>query len=87
MGLEEKKLKSHILTTSAYFAAVKKAWETLNNEKERNECLGVVEDAQNRLDTKIKNKRKQLKKEGKPTELPEDDPSVVSVSYLQKYTH
>jgi len=57
---------------------VKKAWEILNDEKERTECLGVVEDAQNRLDTKLKNKRKQLKKEGMPVELPEDDPTVVS---------
>ena len=58
---------------------MKKAWETLNDEKERTECLGVVEDAQNRLDTKLKNKRKQLKKEGMPVEVPEDDPVVVSL--------
>ena len=61
---------------------MKKAWETLNDEKERAECLGVVEDAQNRLDTKLKNKRKLLKKEGMPVEIPEDDPAVVSDALL-----
>ncbi|XP_076818960.1 dnaJ homolog subfamily C member 8-like isoform X2 [Clavelina lepadiformis] len=67
------------------FDAVKKSWETLSNDKERTECLGVVEDAQNRLETKLKNLRKKLKKEGKTTEIPEDDPDVYAVE-LHKET-
>lgn len=55
------------------FDAVKKSWETLNSEKEREECLGVVEDAKNRLEEKLKLKRKKLKKEGLPTDIPEDE--------------
>jgi len=55
------------------FDAVKKSWETLNSEKAREECLNVVQDAKDRLDTKLKQKKKKLKKEGKSSEIPEDD--------------
>jgi len=58
------------------FDAVKKSWETLNNEKARERALGVVEDAKIRLEMKLKAKRKKLKKEGKSTEIAEDDPYV-----------
>jgi len=70
-------------TFARFSAAVKKAWETLNNEKDRNECLGVVEDAKNRLEAKLKSKRKKLKKEGKPTDIPEDDTEIVRKSRLR----
>lgn len=56
------------------FDAVKKSWETLNSEKEREECLGVVEDAKTRLEQKLKQKRKKLRKEGMSTMIAEDDP-------------
>ncbi|XP_078494815.1 dnaJ homolog subfamily C member 8-like [Ciona intestinalis] len=68
------------------FDAVKKSWELLNNEKERTECLGVVEDAKNRLEGKLKLKRKKLKKDGaSSTEIAEDD-SVVYAMELHKET-
>lgn len=60
------------------FDAVKKSWETLNNEKARDAALGVVEDAKTRLEMKLKAKRKKLRKEGKSTEIAEDDPYVYS---------
>ena len=61
-----------------FHLAVKKSWETLNSEKDKEECLGTVEDARARLEEKLKQKRKKLKKEGKPTAIPEDDPYYVS---------
>nr|XP_039258698.1 dnaJ homolog subfamily C member 8-like [Styela clava] len=67
------------------FDAVKKAWELLNDDKEREKCLGVVSDAKVRLETILKEKRKKLKKEGKPAEIPEDDPHVYE-SELHKET-
>merc|ERR1712150_243634 len=60
------------------FDAVKKSWETLNNEKSRDAALGVVEDAKTRLEMKLKAKRKKLRKEGKSVEIAEDDPYVYS---------
>lgn len=58
--------------------AVKKAWETLSKEETRQECLAVVEDAKNRLEEKIKAKRKKLKKEGTVLDRSEDmDASVL----------
>jgi len=64
------------------FDAVKKSWEALNSEKDKEECLGTVEDARARLEEKLKQKRKKLKKEGKPTAIPEDDPY-----YFEKELH
>nr|CAB3239109.1 dnaJ homolog subfamily C member 8-like [Phallusia mammillata] len=55
------------------FDAVKKAWETLNKEETRKECLGVVEDAKNRLELQLKAKRKKQKKEGNVSQIPEDN--------------
>ena len=60
---------------------MKKSWETLNSEKAREECLNVVQDAKDRLDTKLKQKKKKLKKEGKSSEIPEDDSFTVSSFY------
>ena len=61
---------------------MKKSWETLNSEKDKEECLNTVEDAKVRLEEKLKQKRKKLKKEGKPTAIPEDDPYTVSSKYI-----
>jgi len=61
------------------FDAVKKSWETLNSEKEKEECLGVVSDAKNRLEEKLKQKRRKMKKadgnlQSSSIIIPEDDP-------------
>lgn len=58
------------------FDALKKAWELLADEKERKRCLTVVSDAKERLETKLREKRKKMKKEGHGSDIPEDDPSV-----------
>uniref|UniRef100_H2Y5M9 J domain-containing protein n=1 Tax=Ciona savignyi TaxID=51511 RepID=H2Y5M9_CIOSA len=67
------------------FDAVKKAWELLSKEKDREECLGVVEDAKNRLEAKLKLKKKKLRKENQSTVISEDDPAVYALE-LHKET-
>lgn len=55
------------------FEAVNKAYKTLENEEGYKRCKEIVEEAKTRTDEMMKQKRKQLKKEGKPTVIPEDD--------------
>jgi DnaJ family protein C protein 8 len=55
------------------FDAVSKAFKTLENEEGYKRCQEVVDEAKSRVEENIKLKRKQLKKEGKPTAIPEDD--------------
>ncbi|XP_076444857.1 dnaJ homolog subfamily C member 8-like [Babylonia areolata] len=61
------------------FEAVNKAYKTLENEEGLKRCAEIVEEARSRTDEMIKQKKKQLKKEGRPLEIPEDDP--------EKYKH
>ncbi|KAK2162368.1 hypothetical protein LSH36_100g12063 [Paralvinella palmiformis] len=61
------------------FEAVNKAWKTLENEEGYKKCQEIVEEAVVRTEEMMKQKRKQLKKEGKPAEIPEDD--------ISKYKH
>ncbi|KAK0064536.1 dnaJ subfamily C member 8 [Biomphalaria pfeifferi] len=61
------------------FEAVNKAYKTLENEEGLKRCKEIVEEAKTRTDEMIRLKKKQLKKEGKPQEVPEDD--------LDKYKH
>ncbi|KAK7108289.1 dnaJ homolog subfamily C member 8-like [Littorina saxatilis] len=55
------------------FEAVNKAYKTLENEEGFRRCAEIVEEARSRTDEMIKQKKKQLKKEGKPQDIPEDD--------------
>ncbi|XP_059152435.1 dnaJ homolog subfamily C member 8-like [Physella acuta] len=61
------------------FEAVNKAYKTLENEEGLKRCKEIVEEAKTRTDDMIKQKKKQLKKEGKPQDVPEDD--------IEKYKH
>jgi DnaJ family protein C protein 8 len=57
------------------FEIINKAWKTLENELTRKRCLDVYEEAKDRTDMMIADKKKKLKKEGRPDEpIPEDDP-------------
>ncbi|XP_055677911.1 dnaJ homolog subfamily C member 8 [Lutzomyia longipalpis] len=58
------------------FEIVCKAWKTLENDVTRKKCLDVYEEAKDRTDHMIAEKRKKMKKEGRGDELvPEDDPN------------
>ncbi|XP_074648012.1 dnaJ homolog subfamily C member 8-like [Tubulanus polymorphus] len=57
------------------FEAVNKAWKTLENEEGYRRCKEIIEEAKSRTEEMIKTKKKQLKKEGKPQDIPEDEPS------------
>ncbi|XP_055716035.1 dnaJ homolog subfamily C member 8 [Phlebotomus papatasi] len=58
------------------FEIVCKAWKTLESDVTRKKCLDVYEEAKDRTDHMIAEKRKKLKKEGRGEEaIPEDDPS------------
>ncbi|GFR98238.1 DnaJ homolog subfamily C member 8-like [Elysia marginata] len=59
--------------------AVNKAYKTLENEEGLKRCKEVVEEAKIRTEEMIKQKKKQLKKEGKPQDVPEDS--------VDKYKH
>lgn len=61
------------------FEIVNKAWKTLENELTRKRCLDVYEEAKDRTDMMISEKKKKLKKEGKNIDIPEEDP--------EKYQH
>lgn len=62
------------------FEIVNRAWKILENDVTRKKCLAVYEEAKERTDLLIAEKRKKLKKEGRSNEkIPEDDP--------EKYKH
>lgn len=62
------------------FEIVNRAWKILENDVTRKKCLGVYEEAKERTDLLIADKRKKLKKEGRhDSKVPEDDP--------EKYKH
>ncbi|XP_052872578.1 dnaJ homolog subfamily C member 8 isoform X1 [Anopheles cruzii] len=56
------------------FEIISKAYKTLENEATRKKCLEVYEEAKDRTDMMIAEKKKKLKKEGKHDGVPEDDP-------------
>ncbi|CAO1424722.1 unnamed protein product [Diamesa hyperborea] len=57
------------------FETINHAWKILENEVSRKRCLDVYEEAKDRTDMMIAEKRKKLKKDGKTHEkIPEDDP-------------
>lgn len=55
------------------FEIVNKAWKILENDVTRKKCLDLYEEAKQRTDIMITEKRKKLKKEGKSERIPEDD--------------
>lgn len=57
------------------FDTINRAWKTLENDVTRKKCLDVYEEAKERTDHMIAEKRKKLRKESKGFEnIPEDDP-------------
>ncbi|KAL4705966.1 hypothetical protein ACJJTC_019321 [Scirpophaga incertulas] len=57
------------------FEIVNRSWKTLENEETRKKCLDIYQEAQERTDHMIEQKRKKMRKEGRLTEgIPEDDP-------------
>lgn len=62
------------------FEIINRAWKVLENDVTRKKCLNVYEEAKERTDLLIAEKRKKLKKDGRGNEkIPEDDP--------EKYKH
>ncbi|XP_058811927.1 dnaJ homolog subfamily C member 8 [Topomyia yanbarensis] len=57
------------------FEVINKAYKVLENELTRKRCLEVYEEAKDRTDAMISEKRKKLRKEGKSDFIPEDDPA------------
>lgn len=56
------------------FDAVKRAWSVLEDKETRKACMEVVEEARGRTKINMEEKRRRLKKEGKPYAIDEDDP-------------
>ncbi|XP_014678036.1 PREDICTED: dnaJ homolog subfamily C member 8-like [Priapulus caudatus] len=66
------------------FEIVNKAWKTLENEELYKRCLAVIEEAKEMTKHMVEEKRKKLKKEGKPPSVDEDDSSKMDHSiYVQ----
>lgn len=61
------------------FEIINRAWKILENDVTRKKCLGVYEEAKERIDMLLAEKRKKQKKEGRDSVIPEDDP--------EKYKH
>ncbi|KAM3967373.1 dnaJ homolog member 21 [Aphomia sociella] len=58
------------------FEIVNRAWKTLENDDTRKKCLDIYQEAKERTDHMIEQKRKKLKKESRLAEgIPEDDPA------------
>lgn len=63
------------------FEIINRAWKILENDVTRKKCLDVYEEAKERTDLLIAEKRKKLKKDGRPNEkIPEDDPEKLKHS-------
>ncbi|KPJ06034.1 DnaJ-like subfamily C member 8 [Papilio machaon] len=57
------------------FEIVNRSWKILENEDTRKKCLDVYQEAKERTDHMIEQKRKKFKKDGRLAEgIPEDDP-------------
>jgi len=56
------------------FDAVKRAWSVLEDKATRDRCMELVDEAKGRTRLNMEDKRKKLRKEGKPTTIDEDDP-------------
>uniref|UniRef100_A0A1B6DKK4 J domain-containing protein n=1 Tax=Clastoptera arizonana TaxID=38151 RepID=A0A1B6DKK4_9HEMI len=58
------------------FEIINKAWKTLENEETRHKCLEIIEEAKERTNHMIKEKKKKQKKDGKESQIEEDDPQA-----------
>lgn len=58
------------------FDAVSNAMKTLEDETSRKSILDTIEEAKQKTEFLLAEKRKQLKKDGKPTAIEEDDPTT-----------
>jgi len=56
------------------FDAVKRAWNSLEDQGTRNAAMEIVEEARGRTKMNMEEKRRRLKKEGRPLYIEEDDP-------------
>ncbi|XP_075148293.1 dnaJ homolog subfamily C member 8 [Haematobia irritans] len=56
------------------FEIVNRAWKILENDLTRKKCLDVYEEAKERTDHMIAEKRRKIKKENRFETIPEDDP-------------
>merc|ERR1711868_158929 len=56
------------------FDAVKRAWNLLETKETRKACLEVVDEAKGRTNINMEEKRRKLRKEGKPAIIEEDNP-------------
>ena len=61
-------------------SAVNRAYKWFDDEEQLQYCMGVAEEAREMLESKLEEKRKLAKKEGKTT-IEEDDPAKV---YMQE---
>ncbi|XP_077977834.1 dnaJ homolog subfamily C member 8-like [Glandiceps talaboti] len=57
------------------FEVIGKAWRTIEDDKLYNRCKEIVEEAKEKTEHMITEKRKKLKKDGLPTTVDEDDPA------------
>lgn len=57
-------------------AAVNRAYKWFDDEEQVQYCMGVAAEAKEMLESKLEEKRKQAKKDGKTT-IEEDDPAKV----------
>lgn len=56
------------------FEIINRAWKTLESEETRKKCLDIYQEAKERTDHMIEQKRKKQKKDGRQSEgIPEDD--------------
>lgn len=56
------------------FDAVKRAWDLLENKETKKACMEVVEEAKGRTNINMEEKRRKLRREGKPQIIEEDNP-------------
>lgn len=59
------------------FEIVRKAWQVLENEETRTKCMAIIEEAKERTNLMISDKRKKLKKDER---VEEDDPEIYKRS-------
>uniref|UniRef100_A0A8C0R6M7 DnaJ homolog subfamily C member 8 n=1 Tax=Canis lupus dingo TaxID=286419 RepID=A0A8C0R6M7_CANLU len=60
------------------FEAVDKAYKLLLDQEQKKRALDVIQAGKEYVEHTVKERKKQLKKEGKPTNVEEDDPELVS---------
>uniref|UniRef100_A0A8D1THF7 DnaJ homolog subfamily C member 8 n=1 Tax=Sus scrofa TaxID=9823 RepID=A0A8D1THF7_PIG len=61
------------------FEAVDKAYKLLLDQEQKKRALDVIQAGKEYVEHTVKERKKQLKKEGKPTNVEEDDPELVTV--------